>query len=337
MTKNEREPPLVKELNHQESIIKSGYQLLLYSSGVFVFYIIFGYTQEWLFSSEEFKKYGGYATLVQFLQYAIFAQLEHMVTSRSITIPTCKPPYRIFALIGFLTLTTIGCSNTSLGYLNYPTQAIFKSCKLIPVMIGAVLIQAKSYNGVEITSVFLMTIGLVCFILTDVKLSPNFDQTGVFLIITALIADACIGNVQEKTMRDYPDLKNTEILFYSYSIGFLYLLFGLTMADKLLEPFDFCQKNPSVYGLITLCSLSSYIGLQFVLGLLRKFGSLVTVIVTSLRKSVTITLSFLLFSKPFSVQYVWSGLIVLLGIFGNVYGKKYYTPKKKVVSEAESG
>ena len=50
-----------------------------------------------------------------------------------------------------------------------------------------------------------------------------------------------------------------------------------------------------------------------------------------------ITLSFLLFSKPFSVQYVWSGLIVLLGIFGNVYGKKYYTPKKKVVSEAESG
>ena len=204
-------------------------------------------------------------------------------------------------------------------------------------MIGAVLIQAKSYNGVEITSVFLMTIGLVCFILTDVKLSPNFDQTGVFLIITALIADACIGNVQEKTMRDYPDLKNTEILFYSYSIGFLYLLFGLTMADKLLEPFDFCQKNPSVYGLITLCSLSSYIGLQFVLGLLRKFGSLVTVIVTSLRKSVTITLSFLLFSKPFSVQYVWSGLIVLLGIFGNVYGKKYYTPKKKVVSEAESG
>ena len=79
--------------NHQ-SLIKSSYQLLLYSSGVFIFYVIFGYTQEWLFSSDDFKPYGGYATLVQFLQYAAFAQLEHMLTSRSITIPVCKPPYR---------------------------------------------------------------------------------------------------------------------------------------------------------------------------------------------------------------------------------------------------
>lgn len=35
----------------------------------------------------------------------------------------------------------MGLSNTSLGYLNYPTQVIFKCCKLIPVMIGGVFIQ----------------------------------------------------------------------------------------------------------------------------------------------------------------------------------------------------
>lgn len=37
----------------------------------------------------------------------------------------------------------MGLSNTSLGYLNYPTQVIFKCCKLIPVMIGGVFIQGK--------------------------------------------------------------------------------------------------------------------------------------------------------------------------------------------------
>ena len=31
----------------------------------------------------------------------------------------------------------------SLQYLNYPTQVIFKSCKLIPVLIGGILIQRK--------------------------------------------------------------------------------------------------------------------------------------------------------------------------------------------------
>ena len=44
-------------------------------------------------------------------------------------------------IIAFLTVRTMGLSNTSLGYLNYPTQVIFKCCKLIPVMIGGVFIQ----------------------------------------------------------------------------------------------------------------------------------------------------------------------------------------------------
>jgi len=46
-------------------------------------------------------------------------------------------------IIAFLTVGTMGLSNTSLGYLNYPTQVIFKCCKLIPVMIGGIFIQGK--------------------------------------------------------------------------------------------------------------------------------------------------------------------------------------------------
>lgn len=46
-------------------------------------------------------------------------------------------------IIAFLTVGTMGLSNTSLGYLNYPTQVIFKCCKLIPVMIGGVFIQGE--------------------------------------------------------------------------------------------------------------------------------------------------------------------------------------------------
>lgn len=46
-------------------------------------------------------------------------------------------------IIAFLTVGTMGLSNTSLGYLNYPTQVIFKCCKLIPVMIGGVFIQGQ--------------------------------------------------------------------------------------------------------------------------------------------------------------------------------------------------
>lgn len=50
-------------------------------------------------------------------------------------------PYKTYMIIALLTVGTMGLSNTSLGYLNYPTQVIFKCCKLIPVMIGGVFIQ----------------------------------------------------------------------------------------------------------------------------------------------------------------------------------------------------
>jgi adenosine 3'-phospho 5'-phosphosulfate transporter B3 len=43
--------------------------------------------------------------------------------------------------------------------------------------------------------------------------------------------------------------------------------------------------------------------------------------VTTMRKAVTIVFSFYLFSKPFTLQYLWAGLIVLLAIYLNVYTK----------------
>ena len=81
-----------------------------------------------------------------------------------------------------------------------------------------------------------MCMGLVFFTLADVSVSPNFDfygsessdhiflsilvlpldasssVTGVALVSSALLADAVIGNVQERTMREYGS-RNVEVKF----------------------------------------------------------------------------------------------------------------------------
>jgi len=58
-----------------------------------------------------------------------------------------------------------------------------------------------------------------------------------------------------------------------------------------------------------------------VLTLVTSFGAFLAVTVTTLRKALTIMLSFMFFAKPFTFQYVWSGMIVLIGVYLNVYGK----------------
>ena len=87
-----------------------------------------------------------------------------------------------------LTYNFLKNDKTYSGYLNYPTQVIFKCCKLIPVMIGGIFIQNKVYNRFDYASVILMTIGLVFFTLGGQKVSPNFDLTGIPLISTEINA-----------------------------------------------------------------------------------------------------------------------------------------------------
>jgi len=75
-------------------------------------------------------------------------------------------------------LGSMGFSNASLGYLNYPTQVIFKCCKLIPVMIGGILIQQKVYKVFDVIAALCMCTGLILFTLADNKVSPTFNLLG---------------------------------------------------------------------------------------------------------------------------------------------------------------
>lgn len=62
------------------------------------------------------------------------------------------------------------------------------------------------------------------------------------------------------------------------------------------------QYPIQTYGYAFLFSLCGYLGIQFVLTLVRGFGATISATVTTARKAVTIILSFIFFSKPFSVQ-----------------------------------
>lgn len=137
-------------------------QFLLSCTGVFIFYLFYGYMQELIFSLEEFKKYGWLLTLIQFAYYTIFAyterKLDKSLLSRMI-------PLKVYAFLAFLTLGTMGLSNSSLGYLNYPTQVIFKCCKLVPVLLGSIIIQKKFHGPLDFLAATLMCVGLALYTL----------------------------------------------------------------------------------------------------------------------------------------------------------------------------
>ncbi|KOB71867.1 Solute carrier family 35 member B3 isoform 1 [Operophtera brumata] len=275
-------------------------QFLCCTAFVFICYLAYGYFLELIFSKPDMKPVSLYITLIQFLITMALSYAESVIRNPI----KRKVPLVTYALLAALTLGTMAFSNLALSYLNYPTQLIFKSCKLIPVMIGSIIILNKKYGFLDYVAAFIMCIGLTMFTLAGSETSPNFDTIGILIISLALLCDAIIGNVQEKAMKQY-QASNNEVVFYSYAIAFLYLMDWLT-----------------IYSNILLLSVSGYCGLQAVLTLVRISGATVAVTVTTMRKALSIIISFLLFSKPFVFQYVWSGMLVVLAIYLNHCSKR---------------
>ncbi|XP_029821904.2 adenosine 3'-phospho 5'-phosphosulfate transporter 2 [Ixodes scapularis] len=301
-------------------------QFTICTVGVFLFFVSYGYMQELIFRLEGFRPFGFYLTLIQFILYSVLSSIERFLRRDT----TRRTPLRTHALLSLLTVGTMGFSNASLGYLNYPTQVVFKCCKLIPVLVGGVLIQGKKYGLLDLLAAVLMSVGLSAFILTDTQISPTFSRLGVLYITGAFLMDACIGNVQEKAMKEH-STSNIEIVFFSYSMGVGLLLVLLLCSGELIAAFQFCSMHPmETYGYGTVFAIAGYFGVQFVLTLINMTGAFVTVTVTTFRKAVSIILSFMLFAKPFSFQYVWSGLMVLLGIYLHTYGKKMSAQKNRL-------
>ncbi len=69
----------------------------------------------------------------------------------------------------------------------------------------------------------------------------SYMYIGILLITLSLCADAIIGNVQEKAMKQY-SASTVEIIIFSYSIGILYLLLWTAVSGILVPAFHFCLE-----------------------------------------------------------------------------------------------
>ncbi|KAF3836059.1 hypothetical protein F7725_028617 [Dissostichus mawsoni] len=256
-----------------------GINLSIYSSPTQFMICVAG---ELIFSVEGFKPFGWYLTLIQFGFYSTFGLVELQLTQDK----RRRIPGKTYMMIAVLTVGTMGLSNTSLGYLNYPHRSS----------------SSKRYNVADVSAALCMSLGLIWFTLADSKWPP---LQRVLLISLALCADAAIGNVQEKAMK--------------------------------LHNGSNSEMHPvKTYGYAFLFSLTGYFGISFVLALIKLFGALVAVTVTTGRKAMTVVLSFMFFAKPFTFQYIWAGLLVLFGIFLNVYSKNSDKMKLPSIKDLKS-
>ncbi|KAK4797196.1 hypothetical protein SAY86_029522 [Trapa natans] len=257
-----------------------------------------------------FYSYGWYFTFVQGFVYLVLIYLqgftpEHMVNT-----------WKTYVSISAVLMGSSGLTKGSLAFLNYPAQIMFKSTKVLPVMVMGAFIPGlrRKYPAQEYISALLLVAGLILFTLADAQSSPNFSLIGVLMITAALIFDSFLGNFQEAIFNVNPHTTQMEMLFCSTLVGLPFLIPPMLMTGELFKAWTSCSHHPYVYGVLVFEAMATFIGQVSVLSLIALFGAATTTMVTTARKAVTLLLSYMIFTKPLTEQHGTGLLLIGMGI-----------------------
>nr|VDD40167.1 unnamed protein product [Brassica oleracea] len=175
-------------------------QFLICTSGFFFGYLVNGVCEEYVYNRLQFS-FGWYFTFIQGFVYLFLIYLQGFTTKHIVN------PMRTYVKLSAVLMGSHGLTKGSLAYLNYPAQIMFKSTKVLPVMIMGAFIPGlrRKYPVHEYISAFLLVLGLILFTLADAQMSPNFSMIGILMITGALIMDAFLGNLQEAIFTMNPE------------------------------------------------------------------------------------------------------------------------------------
>ncbi|CAH2078204.1 unnamed protein product [Thlaspi arvense] len=216
-------------------------QFLICTSGFFFGYLVNGVCEEYVYNRLQFS-FGWYFTFIQGFVYLFLIYLQGFTTKHIVN------PMRTYVKLSAVLMGSHGLTKGSLAYLNYPAQIMFKSTKVLPVMIMGAFIPGlrRKYPVHEYISAFLLVLGLILFTLADAQMSPNFSMIGIMMITGALIMDAFLGNLQEAIFTMNPETTQArnpmEMLFCSTVVGLPFLFVPMVLTGELFRAWTACSQ-----------------------------------------------------------------------------------------------
>ena len=177
-------------------------------------------------------------------------------------------------------------------------------------MLIATCVNQKVFASYEYLCALCICAGLVLFAMADYTLDPlQFNPTGLLLVTGSVVADSILPNAQEHLFRD--GSSRLEVTVYSNLFSFIGMTIVTLMNGSLSMFVRGLAANSQLATYFGVYTVLSYISISCYMTLVKRFGGVTAVLLTTARKAMTIILSFMLFPKGFSWLYVHGSLLVL--------------------------
>ena len=253
-------------------------------------------------------------TFFQFLLCFLIPMLINPNTLKKIpcTITEILP----YGVLSILVFGATALATTALNYVPYSVKIVFKSAKLIPTMIVSSCMHKISYTYREYLSALFLCFGAVGYGYDPGKsnaINPNNTYIGVSILIFSSFCDALVPNIQQDMMK-LNNIPAEELMVNTNVVGLFCVSFYMTISRDFVKLFYQAKQSPMLlFNLIGIGSSLAVAVICYTI-LIKNAGSVVAVSIGTLRKIVTIGLSYFLFPKEFLPIHIFSTICVAIGI-----------------------
>jgi UDP-galactose transporter B1 len=235
-------------------------------------------------------------------------------------------PQLPYLVSGALQVTAKYCTTASMvAGVSFPVATLAKSSKMVPVMVGSLLLGKAKYTFWEYLRVGMIVGGTALVSMSGKSKGGASTTMGLAFLVAALACDGVVGGTQKSMKKALAEKGMKEKNFEMQFLTNLYMVLtaiAFTAAFGEFGPgLSFMASNPGVLKDIVLFSLCSAVGQAFIFFTISTFDPLVCTTVTTTRKVFSVLLS--IFTKGHQLNSMgWSGIgIACGGILGELGAK----------------
>lgn len=194
-------------------------QFLVFANRTLAFLIAFSY----LFLTNQWQK----------------SQSSPLATINQIT---GSAPLFKYSFASFSNVMSAWFQYEALKFVNFPTQVLAKSCKIIPVMLMGKIVSRTKFEFYEYLTAILISIGMLAFLLgskSDHHTASSVTSiTGILLLIMYLIFDSFTSNWQSDLFKTYR-MSSIQMMCGVNLFSALFTAMSLAIQGGFMESFIF--------------------------------------------------------------------------------------------------
>jgi len=245
-----------------------------------------------------------------------------------------QAPWQLYLIMALLLGLSQGLGKVTFRYLNYATNTVVKTAKLVPTLIISVTWLRRSISCAQWVAALLLVMSSALMALGEQAAAPSFNPTGLVIAAVQLLCAALQGNMQEKALKDH-GASITEAMAYSNGLGMVVVFVAMQVSGEAAPAFEFFISSKFALSLLLLRSATFFIGAVSLTAITKEHGTGAATAVGTARKSLTVLLSFMIFPKPFHVNYVLGTLAFVLADIIYLQVSSARLAKNKIVSQAD--